>query len=137
MIKCEHFKIYELVPPQVYKDRGQKAWELFDPKLLTAIDMLRETFGSATVNDWKWGGNFKWSGLRTNQCRIGAKYSQHRFGRAADMKFKNITPAEIRKAIRSDLIGFKEMGVTCIENKTKTWLHVDVRNTIPIKWVNP
>ena len=133
----KHFKVYELVDPKTYKDRGIKAWELLDPKLLRLIDTLRETFGSATINDWKWGGKFKWSGLRTSECKIGAKYSQHRFGRAADLKFRHISPADIRKAIRKDKVYFQEMGVTCIENKTATWLHVDVRNCDPIKWVNP
>jgi hypothetical protein len=138
MYKCEYFKIYELVPPQVFKDRGQKAWELLDENLLRTIDSLREAFGPATINDWKWGGKFKWSGLRNPQAR---KYysptSQHTFGRAADMKFKNITPKKIRTIIRNDPSYWKEMGVRCIENKTVTWLHIDVRNTIAIKWVNP
>ncbi len=126
------------MPPQVLKDRGQKAWELLDENLLRTIDSLREAFGPATINDWKWGGKFKWSGLRNPQAR---KYysptSQHTFGRAADMKFKNITPKKIRTIIRNDPSYWKEMGVRCIENKTVTWLHIDVRNTIAIKWVNP
>ena len=137
MYKCKHFKIHELVPPKVFKDRGQKGWELLDENLLRTIDHLREVFGSATINNWKWGGKFKWSGLRTPDCRTGAKYSQHRFGRAADMKFKNITPKKIRTIIRNDPRYWKEMGGRCIENKTGTWLHIDVRNTIAIKWVNP
>ncbi|MCK5140218.1 MAG: hypothetical protein KAQ85_10285 [Thermodesulfovibrionia bacterium] len=141
MYKCKHFKIYELVPPQVFKDRGQKAWELLDPNLLMLIDRIKMYFSPddpVTINDWKWGGKFKWSGLRNPQAR---KYysptSQHTFGRAADMKFKNITPKKIRTIIRDDPSYWDEMGVRCVENKTGTWLHVDVRNCIPIKWVNP
>ena len=53
------------------------------------------------------------------------------------MKFKNIKPAAIRKAIRLDSEYWKKQGVCCVENGTKTWLHVDVRNTKKIKWVNP
>ena len=137
MYKCQYFKIHELVPPQVFKDRGQKAWELLDPTLLMVIDSLRAEFGPATINNWKWGGKFKWSGLRTAGCKIGAKYSQHRFGRAADMKFSNFTPKQIRKIIRECLPYYTDMGIKCVENKTGTWLHIDIRNCIPIKWVNP
>lgn len=135
--KCKLFKIYELVDPVTYKARGQLSWELMDERLLRLIDKLRDTFGPATINTWKWGGKFRWSGLRTPACNIGARRSQHRYGRAVDMKFKNIKPAAIRKAIRLDSEYWKKQGVCCVENGTKTWLHVDVRNTKKIKWVNP
>jgi len=137
MKKAKYFKIHELVPPQVYKDRGVRAWELIDSRLIDVIDALREEFGPATINSWKWGGKFKWSGLRTASCKIGAKYSQHRFGRAADLKFKNFTPKQIRQFIREFPPHWAEAGIQCIENKTGTWLHVDVRNCTPIKWINP
>ena len=137
MYKCKYFKIYELVDPVVYEQRGQKAWELLDSSLLTIIDALRETFGPATVNNWKWGGKFKWSGLRTPQCKIGARYSQHRFGRAADLKFKNISPKEVRAAIKSDSDYWGPLGIFCIENRTATWVHISVQNCTPIKWINP
>jgi len=132
--KCEYFKIYELVDPLTYKQYGQSAWQFLDPRLLITIDKLRAVFGPATINNWKWGGKFKWSGLRTPECRIGAKMSQHRFGRAADMKFKNISAKEIRKAIKSDPMWTKY--IHCVENKVN-WLHIDVRNCDPIKWINP
>ena len=96
------------------------------------------------------GGQYKWSGLRTKNAfylkknkagklvkkPIGAEMSQHRFGRAADLKFKNITPEEIRKAIKSDRKFWGEY-INCVENKTGTWLHIDVRNCKPIKFINP
>lgn len=135
MEKAEYFKIFELVDPETYEARGQKAWELIDSRLITVIDRLRAIFGPATINDWKWGGKFKWSGLRTNRCRIGAKYSQHRFGRAADLKFKNVSAQEVRDFIKADPI-WPHVGVRCVE-KDVSWLHVDVRNCEPIKWVKP
>ena len=134
--KCDYFKIQELVDPDTYKARGQKAWELFSPELLIAIDGLRVMFGPAIINDWKFGGRFKWSGFRSPACRIGAKLSQHRFGRACDMKFKNVSAKEVRKHIRSDPAYYIGLGITCIENKV-SWLHVSVQNCEPIKWINP
>jgi len=135
MYKCKHFKIYELVDPTTYKNRGQRAWELLDERILIAIDKLREEFGSITINDWKWGGKFKWSGYRSPACKIGAKLSQHRFGRGMDLKFKHFTPQQIRKAMRESPSYFEE--ITCVENKTATWVHIDCRNTTRIKWINP
>ena len=100
MQKCEYFAIHELVDQVTYEERGQKAWELLDSRLLTVIDRLRAVFGRATVNDWKWGGKFQWSGLRTERCNIGSKYSQHKYGRACDIKFKNVSAEEVREFIR-------------------------------------
>jgi len=135
--KCDHFRIHELVPPTVYKERGQKAWELLDERILRAIDELRDTFGPITINNWYWGGKFKWSGLRTANCKIGAKYSQHRYGRAMDLKFKHATPKFIRASIRKDFPHWIDMGIHCVENKTKTWVHVSCQNCSAIKWINP
>ena len=137
MYKCHYFRIFELVDPTTYKARGQKAWELFDPRLLKAIDELRNVFGPATINSWKWGGQYKYSGYRPKWCKTGATYSQHRMGRAADLKFSSVSPQEVRADIRGDWEYWARQGINCVENATKTWLHVDVRNCEPIKWVNP
>jgi hypothetical protein len=127
MYKCEHFVIEELVPPQVFKDRGEKAWQLLDDRMLITLDRLREKYGSMTVNNWKWGGDREWSGLRTSDSPYYSKYSQHSFGRAADVIFKHITAEEVRQAILEnpddptfELINSFEEGVS--------WLHFDVRN---------
>jgi hypothetical protein len=55
------------------------------------LDALRDKFGPITVNDWSWGGTFKESGYRSATSRTGAKYSQHRYGRAFDCKFGHVT----------------------------------------------
>mgnify|MGYP003931408633 CR=1 FL=1 len=127
MYKCEHFSIEELVPPKVFQDRGQKAWQLLDDRMLITLDRLREKYGSMTVNSWKWGGDREWSGLRTPDSPYYSKYSQHSFGRAADVIFKHITAEEVRQAILEnpddptfELINSFEEGVS--------WLHFDVRN---------
>lgn len=127
MYKCEHFSIEELVPPKVFQDRGQKAWQLLDDRMLMTLDRLREKYGSMTVNSWKWGGDREWSGLRTSDSPYYSPYSQHSFGRAADVIFKYVTAEEVRQAILADpeehafeLINSFEEGVS--------WLHFDVRN---------
>ena len=51
---AKYFKIYELVDPLTYKKYGESSWQFIDPRLIGVIDLLRLTFGSAIINDWKW-----------------------------------------------------------------------------------
>lgn len=131
MYKPKHFKLYELVDNYSYHNVPHwKLWLAFDDRLLRTIDILRETIGvPITINDWKWGGTREWRGLRTRRSDVYSQFSQHSFGRAADMIFAGVSAAEVRRRI-------KKMGinVTC-EEKIKgveiTWVHVDVRNNEP------
>lgn len=126
MYKCRHFDIEELVPPHVYEERGYKAWELIDERILRTIDTLRDNLGSATINNYRWGGDRKWSGLRTPESEFYRPYSQHSFGRAVDMVFSKVTAEEARQHIFANkekypYIYAVELGVS--------WLHIDCRNT--------
>lgn len=126
MYKCKHFSVDELVPPHVYKERGSKAWELLDERLLITIDELRDALGSAVINNYRWGGNRQWSGLRTPESPYYRPYSQHSFGRAVDMVFAKVTAEEARQHIfankeRYPYVFAVELGVS--------WLHIDCRNT--------
>lgn len=134
----KHFKIFELVPPDIFQERGEAAWELFDPRLLITLDAIRDELGPVVVNDWMDGGQFKESGFRSAKSTTGAHYSQHRFGRAADCKLQ-VKPADARQYIVSNFDKF--VHLTTMENtdSTPTWLHVDVRNNPgpQIRIVNP
>ena len=141
MYKCKHFGIKELVSKGVYTARGEKAWALLDDRMLQTIDLLREKYGSITVNDWSWGGKSQSRGLRTAHSPYFSKYSQHTFGRACDCIFKDVTAEQVRQDILADpddpafrFINSFEEGVS--------WLHFDVRNcdrvlTYPIPWSKP
>lgn len=136
LYKCRHFSIRELVPPHVYKERHQKAWELLDVRLLQTIDALRDEFGFTTINNWYLrGGRRKESGLRTPQCATYSQFSQHTFGRAADMIFRDwLDAGKVRRQILENpekfpLIDAMELGVN--------WLHIDVRNCNSIKTFYP
>ncbi|CAM3021228.1 D-Ala-D-Ala carboxypeptidase family metallohydrolase [Shewanella algae] len=129
MYVCKHFKIYELVDKKTYNDRGEKAWQLFDPRLLKLLDQLRELFDAPiTVNNWFWGGQFSNRGLRTSASSYYRPYSQHSFGRAVDFDVKGLTADESREKIRHwfssellDIDGIRmELGVN--------WVHLDVAN---------
>ena len=133
MYRPQHFIIQELVPREVYKDRGTKAWELLDDRLLITLDQLRDEYGSMTINNWHWGGNREWSGLRTPESPYYKPYSQHTFGRAADCKFKNVSAEKVRQDILHDIEMFP--CISSIELNT-SWLHFDVRNCDKIKTYN-
>jgi len=137
----EHFIIQELVPPEVFADRGEKAWALLDARVLITLDQLREKFGPIIVNNWHlekmpdWCPNLReWSGLRTEHSPWGTGYSQHRFGRAADCIFRDVLAEEVRQYIFDNLNEFP--FINSIELGT-SWLHFDVRNCNRIKTYTP
>ena len=112
-----YFGIEELVPRSIYNRRGDKAWQLLDMQTLQTLEWLRENLGQCTVNNWKWGGNFSQSGLRTfeiymqdgftmvNEAKLkmADSLSQHKYGRAFDCKFKDYTAEEARQWIKGKL----------------------------------
>lgn len=136
MYQCKYFTIKELVSPKVYNKRGDKAWQLFDIRALKMIDLLREHFGECVINDWSWGGEFKQSGFRTIWTKWWRMFSQHTFGRAFDMKFKDHTAFEVRKVLTEQWeTKFKRLfnaigiySITLEEGKSVTWVHIDIRN---------
>lgn len=131
--KCQYFKIEELVDEATYLRYGEKAWQFLDDRLLKLADFLRSKFGSCIVNDWVWGGNYSESGLRSPDTSTGAMYSQHKFGRALDMKFKEHKAQTIREWLEinwtEDLSKAVLGEVVKITVETDiTWLHIDIRN---------
>lgn len=131
MYKCKHFIIQELVSPGTYNARGEKAWQLLDGRMLITLDRLRERYGKMIVNNWKWGGNREWSGLRTADSPWFSTYSQHSFGRAADVKFADVTAESVRQDILQNPDEFTFEFINSFEENT-SWLHFDVRNSTRI-----
>lgn len=132
MYKCKHFKIEELVPPELfekYKNEQYKLWWVFNHDTLYVADRLREDYGPMTCNDWLWNGERTMSGIRfliEEDIEIGAELSQHKFGRALDLIPKNVHPDEIRKDIRNQKKPYMEK-IRAIETNI-SWLHYDMRN---------
>ncbi len=139
-MKLRYFRIEELVPQHIYNVRGEKSWQLLDPRALKVLDWLRVNLGSMTINDWKWGGTYSQSGLRTfefymqdgftmkpaAQEKISSSLSQHKYGRAFDCKFKEYTAEQVREWIKDNwhMSGF-DWAITLEEGTS--WLHFDVR----------
>ena len=71
-MKSSKFKIHELVPVSMYKNMHEDLlWEMLDDGLLQSIDKLKEVFpeGSMVINNYLWGGDRGWSGIRTRDSK--------------------------------------------------------------------
>lgn len=139
--RCKYFSIEELVSPAMHKEvHEEDLWNMFDPDVLKAADWLRERYGPAIINDWKWGGEFSQSGLRTPNSKYYSPTSQHSKGCALDIKFRNWTAEDIRTDLAAyELEGGKiPDGIRRIERGV-TWLHIDCKETgqDKIYWFNP
>lgn len=127
-MKSKYFKAYELVSREDYKKMSDaKVWEIFDPNLIEAIDIIKEQFphGTMTINNWFWGGNREWSGLRTPESKYYSLKSMHSYGKAIDAVFSQYAADEVRSFIISNPQLFPH--IKGIETDI-TWLHIDVRN---------
>lgn len=122
------FDVRELVTPEIFAARGEAALELLDARALYVLDALRDVFGPLTVNNWHRGGAYKESGLRAFSTTTGAEFSQHKFGRAFDCKFRDATPDEAFDYLLANAVDWPEITVLEDVAHTPTWLHFDVRN---------
>ncbi|ELH4810082.1 hypothetical protein Q9X96_003116 [Vibrio vulnificus] len=131
MYKSKYFKVEELVSKSMFNQRGQKAVELIDERVLMTLDSLRTNLGKPiTVNNWLWGGDFQQRGLRDrgfykSDADYVSSLSQHKYGRAVDFDVKGLSAKEVRKHIIENQhlyphISFLEVDIN--------WVHFDCRN---------
>lgn len=124
------FDVRELVSPEDWTSLGSRAESLIDPKLVHVLDKLRTILGyPIIVNDWHIGGQYKLSGYRNRLVSIGGFYSQHRHGRAGDIKVPGLSSRSVAKVILSAKNELMPLGLSVIEDPdaTPTWTHLDVR----------
>ena len=128
------FDVREYVDAKTFNALGVKAAWLVDPRIVRVCDLIREKSGlPVTLNNWhfrKPGQSlYDSSGFRAVWDNTGGKLSQHRCGRAADVKVQGWTPAQTQKLILDNKDEFMAAGLTTMENIafTPTWLHVDCR----------
>ena len=131
MYKCKHFRAHELVPPSIYERFGERSFMFLDCRLLVLCDALREEFGSATINNYKWGGDRVASGLRSPDSPYYSPTSQHSFGRAVDILFKDHTAEEVRAEIKESSKFWThniEWSPSITLEDGVSWVHIDIRN---------
>ena len=77
-----------------------------------------------TINNYMWGGDRGWSGLRTKDSSYYSPTSQHSLGKAIDCIFSAYDVEEVRQYILNNPDEFPHIGG--IELNV-SWLHLDVR----------
>lgn len=126
----ENFTVQEFVPPSIFNRFGEHSIQFIDYRLPGVVEAIRELVGKPIIiNNWNNGGDKDDSGYRVPDCKEGAELSQHKFGRAADLKVTNMNYEDFRNLIRSNFPKLNALGLTTIELGTLTWLHVDLRWT--------
>ncbi len=126
----KNFVIQEFVPEEIYFGFGDKSTWFVDPIIIKVAQFFRDRYGiSITINDWHTGGKRNLSGCRPPSTKLGARLSQHKMGRAVDLKWKGLDPEAIRKDIKENQKEFLAVGLTAVEEGTDTWLYVDCRAT--------
>ncbi len=134
----QNFSLKEFMPRTTYRRWGNSCIWFIDQRVIHIVQLLRDRLGKPiTIN----GAGYNMSGFRPPYTKVGAKLSQHRFGRAGDVKVEDVTPEEVQKEIEDNFDIYKKVGLTTIENVafTKTWNHLDCRWTgmDTLKIVNP
>jgi hypothetical protein len=129
----DNFFLDELIDPVTYSARGARSIELMDMRIILGLQFLRNVIGKPiTVNTWHKGGNLRLRGFRPEGTRTGAKWSQHKFGRALDFNVAGMTTQEVHAVIMQHQKTLIERGwITTIEDArdTPTWIHIDCRIT--------
>lgn len=128
----DYFTLDEVMPRSMILDRGEKALQLMDMRIIKAADMIRAELGEAIyINNWYGGGSLDECGFRYCNTTTGAKWSQHKYGRALDLHCKSGPAAMLAvvKKLEKDLIDAQLL--TTYENiaATPSWLHIDCRWT--------
>lgn len=131
----EHFKVQELVPPELYEKEKDESIKYLTNDILYSIEHVWKFFNmyypgrvQILINTWVWGGKFKYRGFRPKDCLEGALYSQHKDGNALDFDVyysgKIIPAKNTRKLILSHREQFPL--ITRMEGNVN-WNHIDCK----------
>ena len=141
-----NFDIRELVPETIWDAYGERSVWFIDPRTIAFLQELRDIFEeiypkqvSIVINNWHMGGNRSKSGFRLPTETMGAKFSQHKFGRAVDIQVfvgnskdrSQLDSKEVNRIIFANEQRLMAKGLTTVENVeyTKGWNHLDCRPT--------
>ena len=124
----KYFELYELVDRTTYELWGEDAWTLLNPNLLYSIDGIREFFGvPCYINNWYGGyGSNQYRGYRPQVCPVGAEFSEHKKGNAADMTIKGWYTGDARNLIMENQNNPLLVKIMRMERDV-TWLHIDCK----------
>lgn len=129
----KHFRPEELVSKATFEKLGaERVLRYLDSRILMMADLLAEHFcfdengkkiGTATINNWSYGGQRQYSGLRMPGEPHYKEFSDHSYGRALDIIFSTATAQQVRDHIEANPDIYKY--VTFVEEGSKiNWLHI-------------
>jgi hypothetical protein len=132
----KNFILQEFIDPVTWKEYGNSSLWFIDRRVILIAQKLRDKFGKPiTINNWDSGGTEGLSGYRPPDANIGGFKSQHKFGRAADLKIYGM-PLNGANELRDEITKhfndiYYPLGLTVIENGNyaKDWCHFDCRWT--------
>ena len=134
----QNFVLQELVNPEVFNEFGELSIWFIDTKMIAVIEkvraLVREEDNDAVIliNNWHKGGQFRDSGYRDPNAKIGAFRSQHKLGKAFDLKvLGGLTNKRLYEIILENKAELISLGLTTLEDiaMTATWVHIDCRYT--------
>jgi hypothetical protein len=131
----KYFDVREFVDIKTFALLGEKSAWLIDPAIVRVCDLLRELSGvPVTLNNWHVSSmpakkQYKSSGYRAIWDMTGGQLSQHRCGRAADVKVFGMLPADVHHLVNANKEAFLAAGLTAMESLafTPSWTHLDCR----------
>jgi len=131
-----NFSLLEFIPQTIYKKWGDKSVQFLDMRIVHFAQAVRDNLKMPIViNNWHLGGKYQESGLRAFNTKTGASMSQHKFGRAVDLKIadgkggvRSDSGEILRKHVQDNWDRYKQW-ITTTEADTDTWAHFDCRYT--------
>lgn len=134
----KYFTIQEFLPPKEFErinklktdnEKLEAFYKLVNPKIVELATFYREFFKAPIIiNNWSSKGSYTLRGWRPRETKIGAKFSEHKNGRAFDCDVKGLTAEEVRKIILENEVLFYSKGLRRIENLVN-WVHSDIKET--------
>lgn len=129
MKPMKYFEINELLSPEITQILSLEAcWMLIPHHVRYGLDKLRELYGATIVIN---NNNYKNSGVRTQNCTVGATYSAHKCNRgliAFDLKVSDLQ--KLRSIVSTH---YKDLRIheTESEEFSKTWCHIAFGESVP------
>lgn len=125
------FELQEFVPRETFNLYGVKSTWFINKNVVVSMVFLRNWFdASITINNWHTSGKFQQRGYRVPDSNVGAKFSQHKFGKAIDFNVAGLASDEVAKRIMDNWPELRQhVAFTTMEDPafTKGWTHLDTR----------
>lgn len=129
----KHFDLREFVPSDIWEGYGENAKWFIDIRVFQSMEYIRSIFDAPiTINNWHTGGTFQNRGFRHPLSTVGARLSQHKFGRAIDFNVEGITSTAVFNTLKSEWSKIAaNTWFTTMEDPAiaTTWTHIDMRHT--------